>query len=67
MSFPALVVATLAMRVVGISGDDDPANLIVTAPLREDPYGSMVSAAPAAGVCARHFDLARTAAAEPRQ
>jgi len=67
VNLPALAVATLALRVVGSSGGDDPADLIVTAPLREDPCGSMVSAAPAVGVYALRFDLASTAAAEPWQ
>ena len=57
-------VATLVMPVFGISGGDDPAHLRQITLPREDPSGSMVSAAPAAGVCALHVDLARTAEAE---
>jgi hypothetical protein len=63
----ALAVATPAINVFGISGDDDPAHLFKIALPRGDPSGSMVSAALAAGVYALHFDLARTAAAELRQ
>ena len=60
-------VATPAMHVFGISGDDDPAHLSKIALLREDPCGFMIGTAPAAGVCALHCDLARSAAAELRQ
>ena len=63
MNFPALAVAPLVRRFVGIAGDD-PAHLRQITLPREDPSGSMVSAAPAAGVCALHVDLARTAEAE---
>ena len=66
MNLPALAVAPLVRRFVGIAGDD-PAHLRQIALPRKDPSGSMVSAAPAAGVCALRFDLARTAAAELRQ
>jgi hypothetical protein len=61
VNFP---VATPAMPVFGISGGDDPAHLSQIALLREHPCGFMIGTAPAAGVCALRFDLARTAAAE---
>jgi len=59
-----LPVVTPAVHVFGISGGDDPAHLSQIALLREHPCGFMVFTAPAAGLYALCFDLARTAEAE---
>jgi len=67
VNFPTLAVAPLAMHVFGISGGDDPAHLSQIVLLREHSDSFMMVIAPAAGVCALHFDVARTAAAELRQ